>query len=1430
MLTLSKYFKQDIVDTNQTLKPIIVITDPKDEDRILYVLTQDQDELFDHNGETLSQSRLFQDVNNYYWQPNQYPNDSGKIINCISKVSNVKISNDYDSKTLKINRLRCTLYNYYDIKTKLSELLNTSIINKNLYLFYKSPTTNVINYGYVGDPPSSYYLTDYDCAWIYSGEISRIKFNKDTIDITAEDKTQIKIADKQVPYQSIDKLPVETRDRILDGYKDDNGTVPMTYGKVDRAYVLPYISQNNDRAMNVLLDTHPTTSFFKTAKIPSLFDNNPSENSYYLYVKQENDYVIYDHYAYTFNYQTLSYSRLQITATGWTGDLLQKIVPEVQPEYDNIHFRLWDIKGFYQRQVDSVYASAGSILDIPDLEVDSITNEEFSDIEQLNNNGGYEKRWYRAEDDFSSTNTYFDTGNYFYYAPSTAYSSGRWIILKLDKGISNVLANLYLANGWVGNTFMLSDYRISQSDNNSTYNDDFLTDYADGTGFFVAPISVKIWKELLPQITPTDNTRRRSILNTILLKTDDDIKTAEDAIDDEDFSDLDTLILPMGNEFRDAAIFLPRDEASVTDNKYWGSNGSSNIFNNTQNWININGLYYGAEGYGDEGGILSGEANEHESIAIFEFFPEGWNSAGNSFYQRLQMNNIGFLQSVKVENLLDQEIYTSIVGRKNHLFTEQVTNIDDYLIGLQPELAEIPFSYYLGGNNGILPDFDSILGAYHQVLNYTFLSAFGTVYGEGAGSANVTDDSEIDAFIAGGSNTMLSSFLGPNYHLDDSPFWITGSLFSEIIFQLHCLPLRLYQSDNVLERTILYNPADVHEDWASPNDYNHRQFFEEAWCKSIGKNIYEYIYQTDIDYDESWTFNLRFRSEPASDDYDSVPEGWEEQFFTTVSLDITQSVANYRDFSWDLSGQNIDTLEDWVSYFFVYMDDLAQAINHSIIDAINDLPDEVTFDLDNDGYNFNNFFVTQFPPQMTPFENYNQNNGSFVFGLGSMVGDEIDFDGVITNIVSTAQINYLAPEDEGEEEQPEGLITTGIIEKPSDIVMSILSNEMEFAKYYEEQTAGNSIIAPDYNKFDINSIELSRSVHSTWKMGFSLASKTNGKKLIEEILKESQSYPRFTGSGEFGLITIKNTYEYEDINKIINEKDVIKYVFSQTKREDIITKVKMFYRYDYGLKSYSHFVEKNINEILVSYDETGYDYYSVEPIDAHQDIELKYHTDTPTVKEFADYTLLNNCNTHNLADLSLPLNYIDLSVGDIIHIPLINNEKVFNVDYGNMSYRNGQYIYPLWIIMETNITTQGIQIKAYQLHHLSVEEPTFEFPDGIEEFEIVGNMEEFNTNGNDGNPYTFTNGEPIPNWNFNPLANVDSGVQIPFFDVNADGLINVTDMVALVNHILGSATLTVEQIYRMSKYKSDGSLEADPYELNVTDCVVMISIILHQNN
>ena len=180
MQNFSKYFNLDTIDTNQTLKPIIVITDS--DNNVLFTLAQDQDELFNNNG------------------------DSIDIINSISKVSNVKISNDFDTKKLKINRLRCTLYNYYDVNTKLSQYINTGIINKNLYLFYKSPTTNIINF--------SDTQGDYDCALIYIGEISRIKFDDVKIDITAEDLERFDNLDYR--YDGVDKQPQISYTKYID--------------------------------------------------------------------------------------------------------------------------------------------------------------------------------------------------------------------------------------------------------------------------------------------------------------------------------------------------------------------------------------------------------------------------------------------------------------------------------------------------------------------------------------------------------------------------------------------------------------------------------------------------------------------------------------------------------------------------------------------------------------------------------------------------------------------------------------------------------------------------------------------------------------------------------------------------------------------------------------------------------------------------------------------------------------------------------------------------------------------------------------------------------------------------------------------------------------------------------------------------------------
>ena len=52
MLELSKFFNNDIVSTNQTLKPVILITDPET-DNVLFKLTQDKDEILDNQGNML---------------------------------------------------------------------------------------------------------------------------------------------------------------------------------------------------------------------------------------------------------------------------------------------------------------------------------------------------------------------------------------------------------------------------------------------------------------------------------------------------------------------------------------------------------------------------------------------------------------------------------------------------------------------------------------------------------------------------------------------------------------------------------------------------------------------------------------------------------------------------------------------------------------------------------------------------------------------------------------------------------------------------------------------------------------------------------------------------------------------------------------------------------------------------------------------------------------------------------------------------------------------------------------------------------------------------------------------------------------------------------------------------------------------------------
>lgn len=1360
MKNFSKYFKLDTIDANQTLKPVIVITDT--DDNILHTLAQDQDELFDINGDFID------------------------IINCISKVSNIKVSNDYDSKTLKINRLRCTLYNYYDVNTKLSQYINTNILNKNIYLFYKSPTTNVINLQDLQN--------DYECGLIYVGEVSRITFDDNNIILTAEDKTQIKIGDKQVPYLSADKLPLEIKDNLLKEYKNQDISVPMTFGKVDKAFTLPYLETNNENVMNILLDNQPTAGNHKTAKIPKLLSSpTPTSQNYCLYVKKDDDYIILDHDANSAYEQNNQQSKIKLYTynTGTANYLIPEIHEEVELEK-----QLWSVVGYTERLVDSVYALDGGITTLKYAEVDNLDDTEFINIESINDNGGYEKTWYRSEDSIKSTTDNFETGVNIYdttYTNNpTEIGTGRWIILKLSKSIDNNLYNVQNATGTYGNTWLCSNWELYQSNiEGATPNNIILPAGADRTGFFVAPIAFDVWRDLIN--TGENNLtyeEYQAQLNLILLRTDEQIEEARESIESGNLSNLQNSPAPTINVYRDAPIYLKKNQYSYGGSNYWGEKNESGL-DYIQGWWKIQGLHYG-DGSITEGKRKDVSADVHDLIAVFEYFPPFW-AGVNSYQQGLKMNNIGFLHSVIVDNLQEEEIFASITGRTNKLYTQEIEYTEPVEFDENVTFAEI-----ISGPNLSVPAPSQLLDAFVEIATQTFNGVKESdIQLE---NMNPIFQSQLDTFFFGGTYTKksdggfrfynLETYTGPQYlssddylvnaesifqeafnnnDIDDSVMWLFYDLWKNYIWRVLASPLAMYDLIGVYSGGSSQN-IYLDDDYFEPSiiaEYdlygrNYTRLWNTSFLRAYGVKILEYLYQRDIEDDAG--FLLIFES---------------GSYFRNE--DITNSVEE-KMIGNRWNDYNIQSFDDWINNFYAYFDNLVYAVQKSIVENLPPLLNQSA-----DQYIVNNYdnAITEHP--ILGGISYLENNTLSLENLKTQMNE------FISNQVGGFDV--------------QAFLNDGVIEKPSDIVMNILVNEMEYGKLLNNEFAGRDIIVPDYSKFDIDSINESRDIHN-WKMGFSLSEKTNGKKLIEEILKESKSYPRFTSDGRFGLTNIKESYTYDDIDVIIDTNDIVKYSFSQTKREDIITSVKMFYRYDYGIKKYNFSLEKSINTLLPEYQ---FDNYNLLEIDGHKEMQLKYHTDETTVNNFANYVLLNNCNVHNECNIKLNLNYCELEVGDIIHLPLINNEKIFNVDYSVVDYVNGQPVYPLWIIMGTDLGVDSITIKAIQLHYLGTDgNHGFMMPEQ-DTYDIIGNTKNLNS------VYVDYLGNPVPNSNYNPLATIDNNLEIPYYDLDGNGTIDVNDINILMQHINGNTELTQAQKNRIP----DESID-------IVALVKMVEIVLNE--
>ena len=152
-------------------------------------------------------------------------------------------------------------------------------------------------------------------------------------------------------------------------------------------------------------------------------------------------------------------------------------------------------------------------------------------------------------------------------------------------------------------------------------------------------------------------------------------------------------------------------------------------------------------------------------------------------------------------------------------------------------------------------------------------------------------------------------------------------------------------------------------------------------------------------------------------------------------------------------------------------------------------------------------------------------------------------------------------------------------------------------------------------------------------------------------------------------------------------------------------------------------------------------------------------------------------NQHNIVELTLPLKYFALEIGDLIEFDdMILGKKAYGEYYAlpnmipdvtwadrkYMPIRCGQYILPLFMVTETSKSIKDIKIKAIQLHHMTTGDMewkgwTFESIDGSNV-----NPQDFPTDTDDG----------------------DGVVVYESGDLNQDGVIDVLDIIMMIQIIL----------------------------------------------
>ena len=270
-----------------------------------------------------------------------------------------------------------------------------------------------------------------------------------------------------------------------------------------------------------------------------------------------------------------------------------------------------------------------------------------------------------------------------------------------------------------------------------------------------------------------------------------------------------------------------------------------------------------------------------------------------------------------------------------------------------------------------------------------------------------------------------------------------------------------------------------------------------------------------------------------------------------------------------------------------------------------------------------------------------------------------------------------------------------ILENPADVIRHILVQE-----------CGLTHSQFDEDEFNLAWVSRQQGGHallqSPIKLAFSVNEVIDSKKLLEKISQNCLIFPRFKNDGKMGFVTLQRAYypEYDyNLAREVDINDVVTYKFGLSK--ELVSKIDVSYNYSYGQG-------KNLKTTdAKQMTQQELDWYGIPDVeDSYLNYKADYIQDEASAIQLRDMIWYDRKANHLQIDLTLPLSYIDLEIGDLCKFPmnkLLGGIKAQGINYTVFDNYGGVLRVPLFKVIKVSKSLDSIRVTLHQLHWLDTQ-------------------------------------------------------------------------------------------------------------------------------